>query len=101
MDYVHEILTKQGWERCICINDYMAGWETAPHEPDDDEVEGLVATNPETASKGCQTPKEWAVCGLEQERKEAVRSRAEPRKRTLEPGTTTSNTETRTGIRLL
>ena len=89
MDYVHEILTKQGWERCICINDYMAGWETSPDEPDDDEVVWLRPTNPETACKGCQTPQEWAVCGLAQERKEAEPGRAAPRKRALQPGTTT------------
>ena len=64
-------------------------------------MEGLVATNPETASKSCQTPKEWAVCGLEQERKEAERHRAEPRKRTLQPGTTTPNTEIRAARPLL
>ena len=95
MDYVHEILTKQGWERCICINDYMAGWETSPDEPDDDEVVGLRPTKPETVSQGIQTPKEWAVCGLAQERKEAVRSRAAPRKRGLEQGTTTPRTAIR------
>ena len=59
-------------------------------------MEGLVATNPETACKGCQTPKEWAVCGLAQERKEAERHRAEPRNRALQPGTTRPNTESET-----
>ena len=88
MDYVCEVLGKQGWERCDCINDYMAGWEATPYCSDDDESKWLQKLEPKTASVGCQTPKEWLTLSPLHERKEAERRVAEQRKDAAQPGMT-------------
>ena len=101
MEYVIEILGKQGWERCNCLNDYFAGWEEAPDATDDDESHLHLHTCAQLCDKACQTPKEWLDLKPAQEVKEAEPGRAPPRKRALEQGTTAPHCEIRVQIDLL
>ena len=95
MDYVHEVLGKQGWERCDCVNDYMAGWEDTPDCSDDDELPFDALPVVETCSVGCQTPKEWLQSEAAQQPTPDERRRAEPRKRALGEGTTSPDRKNR------
>ena len=99
-DYVSWVLGLQGWERAINEDSYMAGEEDVP----DGEQ---VPCHTEKVSKsvffcetGCQTPSEWLPARPAQQGKDAERSRAEPRKRSLQPGTTTPHPEILTAIHL-
>ena len=88
MNYVTHVISKQGWERVKCVNDYMMGIADT-----EEDISPNPAPNPDcnlviTCDTGCQTPKEWLTSPIVKEHKEEERSRAEPRKRTLEPGTT-------------
>ena len=86
MDYVCEVLGKQGWERCDCINDYMAGWESSTN----DGAARQYAESPQIASHtneiACQTPEEWSILEEPEKAEEAAPESAPVRLALLRPG---------------
>ena len=87
MDYVCEVLGKQGWERCKCINDYMAGWESLIDDtPTSLLGEGCRIARP-TKETACQTPPEWSNLQEPEKAQEAAPESAPVRLVVLRPGT--------------
>ena len=75
MDYVTHVISKQGWERVKCVNDYMMGIADT-----EEDISPNPATNPDcnlviTCDTGCQTPKEWLTSPIVKEHKEEERTR--------------------------
>ena len=87
MDYVCEVLGKQGWERCECINDYMAGWETSIDDaPRYLLREDCLIARP-TKETACQTPEEWSILEEPEKAQEAAPESPPVRLVVLRPGT--------------
>ena len=86
MDYVSYVLGLQGWQRCICINDYMAGWESSTN----DGAARQYAKSPQIASRtdeiACQTPREWSILEEPEKAEEAAPESAPVRLVVLRPG---------------
>ena len=90
-DYVSWVLGLQGWERCACIDAYMAGEEydlECPGSECDEETKCLVV---KVSSFGTQTPSEW--WGLESLSTPKGAAPAAPPSRLvlLRPGTARAN----------
>ena len=79
------------WKLAKSVHDHFAGWEEVPEGLSDDEYAKVSSFVTGTSDCGTQTPPEWLALQPAEPPLQEVRSRAEPRKRTLETGTTSPN----------
>ena len=92
MDYVDAVLGAQGWERCACIDDYMAGSEidyVAPSTSPARDCAPHSFRSPQLSKEcSCQTPSDFSAVQTLQGSGEGARNRAEPTKRSALIGAT-------------
>ena len=88
-----------GWQRAKALGqaleDYFAKWEEPVCQHCDEGVAEFVDELPKFRDQGCQTGESSLTSQALQGREDAERRRAEPRKRTPEPGTTSPNSKIR------
>ena len=94
-----------GWQRAqklgSALEAYFAKWEEPVCHHCDEGLAEFVDELRKSRDQGSQTGESALTCQASQERKEAERGRAEPRKRGLDAGTKPPFTGIRAALRLL